>query len=118
MLVRRRALVSTIFGVGASVLIAFTGALWGGLVVVLSFALVFRSAERVSLRWLLLGFTVAWCIVIAAGIGVIRNMPPDSALVWAIAGSVPLVLSATTVVVARARTRGPQMPNPEPQGPT
>ena len=108
-----RAVLSTLFGIGAAVLIAVIGPLYGGLLVILSFALVFRSAERVSLRWLLLAFTVAWCIVLVAGIGAIRNLPSDSTLPWAIGGFVPLALSAAIVLVARARTTTTPLRYPE-----
>src|SRR5438876_8511956 len=113
-----RILMSILFGIGSAIVIGFVGPLYGGLVVVLSFALVFRSAQHVSLRWLFLGFAVTWVAVLAAGLGAIRTVPPDNALGWAVAGFVPLVLSGATVAVARARMRTSQLADPERRGPS
>ena len=99
----RRELVSAGYGIGSAVLIAYISPLYGGLIVILSFALVFRSAERVSLVRLFAAFTVAWCVVLAAGVGVIPTMT-ESGPGWAIAGFVPVALAGMTVLVARARS--------------
>lgn len=102
---RRRAMVSALFGVSSAVIMGIVGPLWGGLLVILLFALVFRSEDRVSLASLLSGFGLAWAIVLVMRVGVTGYDAPSSTPVWAVAGLVPIALSSATVVLARWRSR-------------
>jgi hypothetical protein len=50
---RSAAVLSTAFGIGAGLLLGFAGLIFGGLIVILAFALVFRTADRVAIPSLL-----------------------------------------------------------------
>lgn len=100
---RPNAALSVAFGVGAGLLIGFLGPLYGGLVVILSFALVFRAASRVDLRWLFLGFTPVWILLLVLGTNATTSVLPGNQLALGAMGFVPVALSAGTVLLVRAR---------------
>jgi hypothetical protein len=96
--------VSALFGVGAALLMVLIGPLYGGLVLILALALVFRSADRVVLAWLFGAFTATWAPLLVA-IAMFQGASFDTWLVMTGAGFVPVGLAAGMIVVARARSR-------------
>jgi hypothetical protein len=104
MFANRRRLLSALFGLGGAVVVGLVGPLYGGLVLVLAFPLVFRTASRVAPAWLLATFGIAWLLfLVTSGAPTLRNSPADAAGFWLAMGVVPLALAGAIVGAARLR---------------
>jgi hypothetical protein len=92
---------SSLYGVAAAVVISLIGPIWGGLVLILSFPLAFRTEERVGLSALFLGFSITWPLLLALGapIFVVEGFSP----IVFVSGFVPIALAAATVLLIRIR---------------
>ena len=94
--------VSAVFGILAAVAVALFGSLYGGLLVVPAFALVFRRAERVAAASVLAAFAAAWIVLVVAGV---PSFPEDdTAVLVVVAGFVPIAISLATVLVVRLQS--------------
>jgi sulfite exporter TauE/SafE len=102
---RSAAVLSTAFGIGAGLLLGFAGLIFGGLIVILAFALVFRTADRVAIPWLLASFTSVWSVLFAVGTDAIVSLKADAPLLGFVTGFVPLGMCVGMVLLARARSR-------------
>lgn len=91
-----------LFGVIASAVMALVGPLWGGLVVILGFPLVFRREDRISLAALFWAFSLAWALFVLVGAPAALSREQLPAIF--LAGFVPVALIVATVLIAR-RTR-------------
>jgi hypothetical protein len=80
------------------------GPLYGGPILIMAFALVFRNAGRVAIAWLFAAFSAMW-IPLLAVIAMSQGASFDTWLVMTVAGFVPIALAAGTAIVARARSR-------------
>ena len=94
---------SGLYGMAAAVVMSRVSVVWGGLLLILSFPLVFRSEERVSLSALFISFAIAWPVVLALGSPIVWD--PDALPTTFVSGFVPLALAAATVLVVRSRSR-------------
>lgn len=103
MTAHRKRFLSALFGLGSAVVVGLVGPLYGGLVLLLAFPLVFRTASRVAPAWLLATFGVAWLLLLATGVAPIVQNSPDAAGFWLAVGLVPLALAGAIVGVARLR---------------
>jgi hypothetical protein len=105
---RRKRLSSVLFGLGSAVVIGLVGPLYGGLVLVLAFPLVFRAAIRVAPAWLLAAFGISWLLLLATGTApFVRNSLTDGGGLWTTIGVVPLALAGGILGAARFRQVGP-----------
>jgi hypothetical protein len=97
----------------AAVVDSRVGVLWGGLMLILSFPLVFRSEDRVSLSALFLGFAIAWPVLLALGSPIVWD--PRALPATFVSGFVPLTFAAATVLVVRIRVggRSRNLPHPD-----
>lgn len=101
--------ISILFGLGSAVVIGLVGPLFGGLMLLLAFPLVFRTTKRVAPAWLLAAFGISWLIVVATGTGAfVRNseMLDNRALLTAL-WVAPLVLAGAIVATGRVRSGSP-----------
>jgi hypothetical protein len=89
------------FGIGAGLLVGFLGPLWGGLIVVMSFPLVFRAPGRVDLLRLFVGFAPVWLLLVIVGTNATTSASPLNEAALAVVGFVPLALSTATVLLLR-----------------
>jgi len=94
----RRRIVSVLYGVGSAVIVGLIGPLYGALILILSFPLVFRRAANASVEWLLTAFAVSWVAVLAARPPLIDNAPADVSPLWIGTGVVPLVIAALLAI--------------------
>jgi uncharacterized membrane protein len=103
---RRKRLISVLFGLGSAVVIGLVGPLarrdadesahrpYGGLVLLLAFPLVFRTAIQVAPAWLLAAFGISWLLLVATGTApFLRNSLTDGGGLWIAIGVVPLGLA-------------------------
>jgi hypothetical protein len=97
----RTLVLSGVYGVAAAIVISGIGPLWGGLLLILSFPLTFRTEERVALAALFLGFSIAWPLLLALGAPIFFDR--GSLPVVFVSGFVPVVLAAATVLLIRVR---------------
>lgn len=95
-----RAIVSAEFGIAAAFLMALIGPMYGGLILILAFAAVFRHASRVALGWLFLAFTVVMLVLVVPLPGY-SGLSAEDRLLFGMAGFIPLGLSGATVLLVR-----------------
>jgi hypothetical protein len=105
---RRKRLISVLFGLGSAVVIGLVGPLYGGLVLLLAFPLVFRTAIQVAPAWPLAAFGISWLLLVATGTApFLRNSLTDGGGLWIAIGVVPLGLAGAILGAARFRRVGP-----------
>lgn len=105
----RKRLISMLFGLGSALVIALVGPLYGGLMLLLAFPFVFRTAPLVAPAWLLAAFGILWLTLVATGTGAfVRNseMLDNRALLTAL-WVAPLVLAGAIVAAGRVRSGSP-----------
>jgi hypothetical protein len=89
-------LLCVLFGLGSAVIIGLVGLHFGGLMLLLAFPLVFRTASRVAPAWLVATSGTSWLILVATGTGTyVRNsLTLDNGPVLTAMGVAPLVFAA------------------------
>ncbi len=105
----RKRLLSVLFGLSSAVVIGLVGPLYGGLMLVLAFPLVFRTPSRVAPAWLLATFGTSWLTLVVTGTGAfVRNsLMLDNGAVLTAIGVAPLVLAGAIVATGRVRSGSP-----------
>jgi len=93
---------SVLFGIASAIVVGLIGPLYATPILILSFALVFRTTARVSAESLLAAFAVAWFTVMVISPPLISNTP-DSLPFWVGIGIVGMVLAAGFALTARPR---------------
>jgi hypothetical protein len=97
-----RRLVSAAFGFAAGLIVSMIGPLYGGLIVVMSSALVFRTEDRVAVRRVSVAFVASWLASLALGMTAARLSHQPLAVVAI--DAVPIVLVVAMVILARQRS--------------
>lgn len=109
--------VSALVGLGAAVVFALVGPMYGGLVSILAIPLIFLTLSRTltgrtidpTWTWLLTAFGVGWFALLPVAPFVqvsISNVPENASSIWvasAVIGSVPILIAAG--LIARAGLR-------------
>jgi hypothetical protein len=109
--------VSVLVGLGAAVVIALVGPLYGGLVVTCATPLVFLTLSRALIgrtidptwTWMLIAFGLGWFALLPVAPfiqGSVSNSPENASSIWvasAVIGLVPMLLAAGLVALARRR---------------
>lgn len=111
----RKRLISILFGLGSAVVIGLVGPLYGGLMLLLAFPLVFRTATRVAPAWLLVAFGTSWLTLVATGMGAfVRNsLVLDNGAVLTALWVAPLMIAGAIVAAGRVRSGSPSTSRPQ-----
>jgi hypothetical protein len=100
----RKRLLSVLFGVGSAIVVGLIGPIYATPILILSFALVFRKANRVSPDWLLAAFAISWFVVLVVSPPLIRNSPTDAVPIWIGFGILALALAGALALLSRTRS--------------